>query len=67
VDTFLPIRIGFQYPLARRYGLWNGIPFFLRTAIIGRSMYEQDARNITDLPCSRCSVALLRIAYSALL
>ena len=49
---------------ACRYGLWNGMPCFRSTATSGRSMYEQDARNITVWPRSMCSSALLRMKYS---
>ena len=64
LDPFLPIRSGFQKPLVLRYGLWNGMPRFRSVATTGCSMYEQAARNITVLPCSRCSLALLRMKYS---
>src|ERR1039458_2033419 len=49
VVRLLNSRIGFQKPLLLRYGLWNGMPFFRSTWISGRSMNEQDARNITVL------------------
>ena len=64
LDPFVPIRSGFQNPFVLRYGLWNGMPFLRRIATSGWSMYEQDARNITVFPCSRCSMALLRMKYS---
>ena len=64
LDPFLPIRNGFQKPLVFRYGLWNGMPRFRSAATTGCSMYEQAARNITDLPCRNCSSALIRMPYS---
>src|ERR1035441_4446330 len=59
LEPFLPIRSGFQNPFVLRYGLWNGMPFLRSIATSGWSMYEQDARNITVLPCSRCAMAHL--------